>query len=225
MLLELFEKIDESNFDKIKKLLQDPQLKIIRVRFNGAEDKMREIINIIFENNNLEEIRLDNCGLFRYIYDISDVLSHNTNLKVLHIVNDYLGLPIGSEDKFGKFMEAIKINNFLEELSISYNYISNDSIKKIADMLLVNTKLRRLDISWGCYNDGGFIEIIKVLEHNFTLLELNMRYCTISHDIVPQLMKMLEINNVITIYGIDNLLPENFFISRNSCRKIKSAAN
>ena len=220
MSIELSGIINNFNHLEYEKLLQNSELKIVNILLvtNRNENK---IIELTFGNKNLEQIYFIGLCLNNYALNISNALSHNTNLKILDISENTLDFYF-----FCKIMKAIRLNNTLEELNVN-NYCFGDSYngaKEIADMLLVNTTLRKLCIRHNKLNDDGFLKIIKALETNFTLMELDITYPnSITKNIIPELMKMLEINNVITIHGIDHLLPEDFFHSRKNSRKIKSA--
>ena len=220
MFLRLFDiTITEKNFDEYKKSLQNPELKIVKAYGFFVEYDKDKIIDLIFGNKNLETIDFYFCGsLNKYASKISIMLSHNMNLKILRI-----GVDNFSINTIHEIMNALKINNTLEELSINDNLINCDGAKDIANMLIVNTTLLKLNFGLNNIGNDGFIEIIRALETNITLIELYLEYNEILYDVVPQLMKMLEINNVITIYGIDHLVPKDFFLNRNNCRKIKSA--
>jgi len=106
-------------------------------------------------------------------------------------INDY-GEEIGA---------AIKANNTLQELNMSYCQISPVGVHFIAEGLCENTSLQKLDISTNKLFDDGAIAICKCLENNLTLRYLDMSYNKITNTGAKEVAKAVKVNA--NLYTLD----------------------
>ena len=72
-----------------------------------------------------------------------------------------------------EFVVALRLNNTLNELCLSFNKINNAGLSHLSGFLAENSALKVLDISRNMFTDGGFIDFAKGLAHNKGISSIN----------------------------------------------------
>ena len=70
------------------------------------------------------------------------------------------------EEGFNEFVELMKVNTTITELSFGGNIISNEGLAILSQFLEFNTTLRHLDLSRNAFNDSGFDTFAEALAYN-----------------------------------------------------------
>ena len=70
------------------------------------------------------------------------------------------------EEGFNEFVELLKVNTTITELSFGGNMISNDGLTILSGFLEHNNTLRHLDLSRNSFNDSGFDAFAEALAYN-----------------------------------------------------------
>ena len=68
---------------------------------------------------------------------------------------------------------ALRLNNSLNELCLSFNKINNAGLSYLSGFLSANTAIKVLDISRNMFTDGGFIDFAKGLAKNKGISSIN----------------------------------------------------
>ena len=97
--------------------------------------------------------------------------------------------------------EAIKVNKTLTKLNLCENYISNVGVTSIADALKVNKTLTDLDLSRNCFEDAGARSIAEAIKVNKTLTYLYLSESGISDAGATYIAEAMKVNK--TVISLD----------------------
>jgi len=92
----------------------------------------------------------------------------NTSVKFLNLGSNKL------REEFKEFVELMKINKSIMEVSFGGNTISNDGVVALSEFLPHNSTLRHLDLSRNQFNDSGFDIFAETLALNEGLIFLDI---------------------------------------------------
>lgn len=131
------------------------------------------IINALRVNRTITNINLSNTGMTHNALTIlGSIIGQINRLKVIHIDTPYP--KISPDVAARRFLLSLRINDSIQELSLSGARIGDDSAVHLADALAQNKTLTKLRIRSNNISCVGAEKIAKALKENKTLEVLDI---------------------------------------------------
>lgn len=132
--------------------------------------KVKYISKALIMNIHIEKLHLSNNQIGDIgAKHISKLLKANKNIKTLMLFSNDIG------DGIKYIRDALKTNNTLQHLSVSYNRINNDTIKYIGD-IIETTMLYSLGYSNMIITEDDIKYVEKILVNNISITDISYRF-------------------------------------------------
>ncbi|XP_060070211.1 leucine-rich repeat-containing protein 74B-like [Ylistrum balloti] len=198
-------------------------LDVLELDLSGNKLGVKEIsylCQILKSNKQLSVVIMRKCNLHGpAMKNLADFLSTSNTLRKLdlgdndlddndapHVAkiiekNESIGQLILSQNKLGESAimigHAIKENEIMVSLDLSWNHIRGYGAVGIAQGLEKNVKLTTVNLAWNGFGFEGCVALSRVLENNSTLMSLDLANNRVHPPALFELIKGLEKNKTL----------------------------
>ena len=144
-------------------MLPNRSLQKVNLQRTDLTDRVVEKLAKYLEQEDIALCELDvskNQVTDAGLKSLSTSLMTNTSVKFINFGQNRI------KEDFAEFVELLKVNTTVCEVSFGGNIISNEGVAALSEFLEHNTTLRHLDLSRNAFNDSGFDVFARALAKN-----------------------------------------------------------